>query len=96
MQLASSLAIGAAGGAAAFSFFGNPDRPVEDRLAMGAMVGAGIGAVAGTEAGRRGALLAGELSRHISTSHALAAMSGVCMVVFLGFFAFSRPLRELD
>jgi predicted MFS family arabinose efflux permease len=43
-----------------------------------------------------GALLAGELSRHISTSHALAAMSGVCMVVFLGFFAFSRPLRELD
>jgi len=60
MQLASSLAIGAAGGAAAFSFFGNPDRPVEDRLAMGAMVGAGIGAVAGTEAGRRGVLLAGE------------------------------------
>jgi MFS family permease len=43
-----------------------------------------------------GALLAGELSRHFSTSKALAAMSGVCMVVFLGFYAFSRPLRELD
>ena len=41
-----------------------------------------------------GALLAGELSRHIPTSHALAAMSGVCMVVFLGFYAFSKPLRR--
>ncbi len=43
-----------------------------------------------------GALLAGELSRHIATPHALALMSGVAMVTFLGFFAFSRPLRELD
>jgi MFS family permease len=43
-----------------------------------------------------GALLAGELSRHIPTNHALALMSGVSMLVFLGFFAFSRPLRELD
>jgi MFS family permease len=43
-----------------------------------------------------GALLAGELSRHIPTSHALAMMSGVSMVVFLGFFAFSKELRELD
>jgi MFS family permease len=43
-----------------------------------------------------GALLAGELSRHIPTSHALALMSGVSMLVFLGFFTFSRPLRELD
>jgi predicted MFS family arabinose efflux permease len=43
-----------------------------------------------------GALLAGELSRHIPTSQALALMSGVCLLVFLGFFAFSRPLRELD
>ena len=52
MQLASSLAIGAAGGAAAFSFFGNPDQPVEDRLAMGALVGASAGLVLGTSAGR--------------------------------------------
>jgi predicted MFS family arabinose efflux permease len=43
-----------------------------------------------------GALLAGELSRHIPTSHALAMMSGVSMVVFLGFFGFSKALRELD
>jgi MFS family permease len=43
-----------------------------------------------------GALLAGELSRHINTSHALALMSGVSMLVFLGFITFSRALRELD
>ena len=43
-----------------------------------------------------GALLAGELSRHINTSHALALMSGASMLVFLGFFTFSRALRELD
>jgi MFS family permease len=43
-----------------------------------------------------GALLAGEMSRHIPTEHALAMMAGVAMIVFLGFFAFSRPLRELD
>jgi MFS family permease len=43
-----------------------------------------------------GALLAGELSRHIPTPHALAMMSGLAMLMFLGFFAFSRPLRELD
>jgi MFS family permease len=43
-----------------------------------------------------GALLAGELSRHIPTSHALAVMSGISAVVFLGFFAFSPALRSLD
>ena len=43
-----------------------------------------------------GALLAGELSRHIPTPHALALMSGVAMLAFLGFFTFSRSLRELD
>jgi MFS family permease len=43
-----------------------------------------------------GALLAGEMSRHIPTEHALAMMAGVAMIVFLGFFTFSRPLRELD
>jgi predicted MFS family arabinose efflux permease len=43
-----------------------------------------------------GALVAGELSRHIPTAHALAAMSGICMIVFLGFYAFSKPMRELD
>jgi MFS family permease len=43
-----------------------------------------------------GALLAGELSRHIPTGHALAIMAGMAGMIFLGIFAFSRPLRELD
>jgi MFS family permease len=43
-----------------------------------------------------GALMAGELSRHIPTGHALAAMSALALVIFLGFFALSKPLRELD
>jgi len=43
-----------------------------------------------------GALLAGELSRHIPTGHALAVMSGVSSLAYLSFFVFSRPLRELD
>jgi predicted MFS family arabinose efflux permease len=43
-----------------------------------------------------GALLAGELSRHIPTGHALAMMAGAALLCFVGFFAFSRPLRELD
>jgi hypothetical protein len=43
-----------------------------------------------------GALLAGELSRHIPTGHALAMMSGLAGMLFLGFYAFSKPLRELD
>jgi len=43
-----------------------------------------------------GALLAGELSRHIPTGHALAIMAGLAAIIFLGIFAFSRPLRELD
>jgi predicted MFS family arabinose efflux permease len=43
-----------------------------------------------------GSLLAGELSRHIPTGEALAMMAGLAMVSFVGFFAFSRALRELD
>jgi hypothetical protein len=43
-----------------------------------------------------GALLAGELSRHIPTGHALALMASVAMIAFAGFFVFSRALRELD
>lgn len=43
-----------------------------------------------------GSLLAGELSRHIPTGHALAMMSGAAMLVFLGFYAFSPALRGLD
>jgi MFS family permease len=43
-----------------------------------------------------GALLAGELSRYIATGHVLAMMAGLAGVIFIGFFAFSRPLRELD
>jgi MFS family permease len=43
-----------------------------------------------------GALLAGELSRHIPTGHALAMMAGAAGVIFLSVFSLSRPLRELD
>lgn len=43
-----------------------------------------------------GALLAGELSRHMPTGHALAIMASVALLSFVGFFAFSQPLRELD
>jgi MFS family permease len=43
-----------------------------------------------------GALVAGELSRHIDTGHALAMMASVALLSFVGFFAFSQPLRELD
>jgi len=43
-----------------------------------------------------GALLAGELSRHIPTGNALALMAGTSSLLFLSFFGFSRPLRELD
>jgi MFS family permease len=43
-----------------------------------------------------GSLLAGELSRHIPTGHALALMAGAACVIFCGFYAFSEPLRELD
>jgi predicted MFS family arabinose efflux permease len=43
-----------------------------------------------------GALLAGELSRHFPTEHSLAVMSGVSSLLFVGFFVFSKPLRELD
>jgi MFS family permease len=43
-----------------------------------------------------GALLAGELSRHIPTGHALAMMASVALLSFVGFFVFSQPLRELD
>jgi MFS family permease len=43
-----------------------------------------------------GALMAGELSRHIPTGRALALMAGTAAVIFVAFFAFSQPLRELD
>lgn len=43
-----------------------------------------------------GSLLAGVLSRHIDTGHALAMMAGLAGLIFLGFYAFSQPLRELD
>jgi MFS family permease len=43
-----------------------------------------------------GALVAGEMSRHIPTGHALAMMASVALLSFVGFFVFSQPLRELD
>lgn len=43
-----------------------------------------------------GALLAGELSRHIPTGHALGMMAGTALLVFVGIFSFSHDLRALD
>ena len=43
-----------------------------------------------------GALVAGELSRHMDTGRALAMMASVALLSFIGFFAFSQPLRDLD
>jgi MFS family permease len=43
-----------------------------------------------------GALLAGELSRYISTGHALSLMAATAAVAFLCIFAAQKPLRELD
>jgi MFS family permease len=43
-----------------------------------------------------GSLLAGELSRHVPTGHVLAAMAAVAGTLFIGFYVFSEPLRQLD
>ena len=43
-----------------------------------------------------GSLLAGELSRYIPTGRVLAMMAGLAGTIFVGFYAFARPLRELD
>jgi len=43
-----------------------------------------------------GALLAGELSRHIPTGHVLAAMAAIAALLYIGIYLFSKPLRELD
>ena len=43
-----------------------------------------------------GALLAGELSRHIPTGHVLAAMAATAALLYVGIYLLSKPLRELD
>jgi predicted MFS family arabinose efflux permease len=43
-----------------------------------------------------GSLLAGELSRHIATGHALAMMAATSALLFIGIFSFSPQLRALD
>jgi hypothetical protein len=43
-----------------------------------------------------GALLAGEMSRHVPTGHVLAAMAGMAGALFLGTYVFCKPLREMD
>jgi len=43
-----------------------------------------------------GSLLAGELSRHVPTSHALAVMAMAAAAIFVTVYAVSRPLRQLD
>jgi MFS family permease len=43
-----------------------------------------------------GCLIIGELSRHMLTEHAIAAMTGAAIACYLGFYIWSKPLRELD
>lgn len=43
-----------------------------------------------------GALVAGEMSRHMATGHALAIMAGMALLCFIGFYSFSPALRSLD
>jgi len=43
-----------------------------------------------------GALIVGEASRHIDTGHVLAFMAATAATIFLGFYVFSSPLRQLD
>jgi predicted MFS family arabinose efflux permease len=43
-----------------------------------------------------GSLMAAELSRYLPTEQVIAAMSAICMLIYIGFYFFSRPLRELD
>jgi len=43
-----------------------------------------------------GALLAGELSSYFPTDVVLSTMLGIGAILFLGFYTFSKPLRQLD
>jgi hypothetical protein len=43
-----------------------------------------------------GALIVGEASRHIDTGHVLAFMAATAATIFIGFYVFSSPLRQLD
>lgn len=43
-----------------------------------------------------GCLIIGELSRHMPTEHAIAALTSLGMLCYLGFYLRSKPLRELD
>jgi MFS family permease len=43
-----------------------------------------------------GSLMAGEMSRHVDTGHALAAMAGQAALLFVATYSMSPALRELD
>jgi len=43
-----------------------------------------------------GCLIVGEMSRHILTEHAIAILTGLAMVCYVGFYAASKELRQLD
>ncbi|HVJ09834.1 MAG TPA: MFS transporter [Acidisarcina sp.] len=43
-----------------------------------------------------GALIAGAFSKYLPTTHVLAAMSGLAMLVYILYYMTSAPLRELD
>ncbi len=43
-----------------------------------------------------GNLFAGVISRWVPVEHAIAGMIAVAMAVFIGYYSFSPPLRELD
>lgn len=43
-----------------------------------------------------GSLIAAELSRHIPTEHAVAAMVAVAMAIYIAYLFLSQPLRDMD
>jgi MFS family permease len=43
-----------------------------------------------------GCLIVGEMSRHILTEHAIAVLTVLAMVCYVGFYAASKELRQLD
>jgi len=43
-----------------------------------------------------GNLAAGIISRWVPVEHAIAGMIATALAGFIGYYAFSRPLRELD
>ncbi len=43
-----------------------------------------------------GCLIVGEMSRHLLTEHAIAILTGLAMMCYVGFYSVSKELRGLD